>query len=245
MSVNIPLTGAGGTTATVATEQITGAEFQYMKLVGGAAGSSTPIVAQATTPGSADNALVVRPIGSTAFTQAVVGVAGSSANTLGAVALVAGTSANTLGAVALVGGSSANTVGSVGLIAGSSANNIGQVTQGPGSSANFWYIQAIPFSSGNVARSSISTTIDTQLIAANANRKALVIANRSTLQTVGIGFSTAALTTALANVDLYLNPSAAVTFGHPGDLPLYLGPLRGLNLTSTTVAGSVGVTEFS
>lgn len=189
MSVNIPLTGAGGTTATVATEQIGGAEYQYMKIADGQATSTLAAAVEATTPSSADAGLVVRTIGTTAYPQGV--------------------------------------------------------TLTPGTSGTYQYQQSIPFSSGNVARSSVSTTVDIQLIAANANRKALVIANRSTAQTVGIGFSTAAVTTALANVDVFLAPSAALSFGLQGNLPLYLGPLRGINLTSTTVAGSVGITEFT
>lgn len=188
MSVNLPLTGAGGTTATIATEQVGGAEFQYMKLVDGVAASTVAAAVQATTPTSALGGLVVRTIGSTAYPQGV--------------------------------------------------------TQTQGTTGNFQYQSPIPFSSGNVSRTSVSTTIDIQLIAANANRKALIVANRSTAQTVGIGFSTAALTTALANVDLFLGPSASITFGGNGALPPYLGPLRGINLTSTTVAGSVALTEF-
>jgi len=245
MPVNLPLTGAGGTTASVATEQIGGAEYQYMKLVDGQSASTLMAAVEATTPSSADGGLVVRPIGSTAFSQAAVLVAGSSANMIGSMALAAGTTNNTIGSAALVAGSSANTIGSVGLISGSSANILGQAALIAGTSANFQYMQSIPFSSGNVARSSVSTTVDIQIIAANANRKALVIANRSTAQTVGIGYSTAILTTALANVDLFLAPSSVLSFGLQGGLPLYLGPMRGINLTSTTVAGSVATIEFT
>lgn len=218
MAVNLPLTGSGGTTASVATEQIGGAEYQYMKIVDGQTGSTQPAAVEATTPSSADAGLVVRPIGSTSFPQAVVH----------------GT-----------GGTTVNTIGSVALLAGSSANMIGQVALQQGTTGNYQIMQSIAFSSGNVARSSVSTTVDTQLIAANANRKALVIANRSTAQTVGVGFSTAILTTALANVDIYIAPSSFISFGLQGGLPLYNGPLRGINLTSTTVAGSVGITEFT
>lgn len=196
-NVNLPLTGAGGTTATVASEDIGGVQYQRVKLMAGAVGST---------------------------------VAGSSA--------VIGT-VNVSSGVILAAGSSANVIGQVAI---STAN---QISLGLGSSATYNFVQSIPFSSGNVARSSISTTVDTQLIAANANRKALVIANRSTAQTVGCGFSTAVLTTAGANVDFYIGPSSFVSFGLQGGMPLYLGPLRGINLTSTTVAGSVGVTEFS
>lgn len=217
MGVGIPLTGAGQSTATVATDQVGGAEYQMVKLVDGAIGSSQVSSVLTTTPGSGAGGLVVRPIGSTEFTQAAV----------------------------LTAGSSNNVIGQTVLGAGSSANVVGQVVLQQGTTANFQQVQSVAFSSGNVSRSSISTTVDTQLIAANANRKALVIANRSTAQTVGVGFSTAAVTTGLANVDLFIPPSQSVTFGGMGTLPLYKGPLRGINLTSTTVAGSVGVTEFS
>lgn len=218
MGVGIPLTGSGQTTATVATEQITGAEYQYMKIVDGQTGSTQPAAVEATTPAAADGGLVTRPIGSTSFPQAVVH----------------GT-----------GGTTANTVGSVALLAGSSANVIGQTVLQQGTTGNYQFMQSIAFSSGNVSRSSVSTTVDNQLIAANANRKALIIANRSTAQTMGIGFSTAALTTGLANVDCYIPPSSYLSFGLQGGLPLYKGPIRGLNLTSTTVAGSAGITEFT
>lgn len=407
--VGLPLTGSGDATAQVATDEINSEHYQRMKLFSGVQGSTVPIDAKETTPESTDAGMVVRPIGSTAFSQAVVGQvgissgssaveltsagssrlvgqvtvanpttavslssqitvsatgttkvdvssgvvlgAGSSANMLGqvlatgttkvdvssGVILGAGSTANTLGAVAQAGGSTSvapwyvistaggggsttvdanltsagsskvigtvgvssgvvlgpstaaigllssgtqnigtvglssdgstrvvgsvnltsggttGSIGSVALLAGSSANVVGQAAissanplyLGLGTSAAYQFVQSIPFSSGNVARSSVSSTVDTQLVAANANRKALIIANRSTAQTVGIGFSTAAVTTALANVDMFLAPSAALSFGLQGGLPLYLGPLRGINLTSTAVGGSVGVTEFT
>lgn len=188
MAVNIPLTGTGQSTAAVATRQIGGEEYQYFKLAG-SSNSTAEASVLATTPAASDGALVVRPIGSTGFTQAVV--------------LTSGTS------------------------------------------NKYQFMQSIPFSSGNIARTSVSTTIDRELIAANANRLALIIANRSTAQTVGIGFSTAVLTTALANVDCYIPPSSYLSFGLQGGLPLVRGPIRGINLTSTTLAGSVAVTEFT
>lgn len=225
MPVNLPLTGAGGTTASVATEQIGGAEYQYMKLVSGVAGSTIEASVLATTPASGEDGLVVRPIGSTEFTQAAVLTAGSSSNLVGAVVNAAGSSAVMMGGVAL-----------------SSAN---AVYLGAGTSATFQFVQAIPFSSGNVARSSVSTTVDIQIVAANANRKAMVISNRSTAVTIGIGYSTAILTTGLANVDLFLGPSSQLSFGLQGGLPLYLGPMRGLTISSTTVAASVAVIEHT
>lgn len=209
MSVDLPLTGAGGTTATVATELIGGAHYQQIKVYDAAAASTLGFSGASAVPSSGAFGLTVRAIPTTAQLQ---GVAVSSGAILGA---------------------------------GSSANVIGAVAQGPGSSDNFWFNQSIPFSSGQTSRTSISTTVDTQIVAANAARKALIVANRSTLQTVGIGFSTAVLTTALANVDVFIGPSSFISFGLHGGLPLYTGPLRGLNLTSTAVAGSVAVTQFT
>jgi len=166
---------------------------------------------------------------------------------------VVGTVNNTSGLI--LGGSTAaigqitsgqQTIGTVDLSSVGSTKTVGVVAQGPGSSAAFWFAQSIPFSSGNVARTSIATSVDIQIIAANANRKALVIGNRSTAQTVGIGYSTGVVTTALANVDLFLPPSQNLSMGGVhGVLPLYLGPLRAINLTSTAVAGSVSVIEFT
>lgn len=170
MSVNLPLTGSGQTTATVATEQNSGAEYQYVKLVSGVAGST---------------------------------VSGSTATIVGTVSLALGTS------------------------------------------ATYQFEQSIPFSSGNVSRSTIATSVDAAIIAANANRKALVIANGSTAQMVGIGLTTAAVTTARANINMYLQANSQIRFGLIGDFPLYLGPVRGINLTSTAVTGFVIVTEFT
>jgi len=227
VAVNLPLTGTGQSTASVATEQIGGAEYQFVKLVSGTAAST--VVGSAAVLGT-----VAVSSGQILSTGTIVGLGiGSSANMVGQFAISTGNNL-TLGA-----GSSASVIGQVAV---STANLL---YLGLGTSATYQFMQSIPFSSGNIARSSVSTTIDIQLVAANANRKALIIANRSTAQTVGIGFSTAVLTTALANVDFFIAPSAAVSFGLHGGLPLALGPIRGINLTSTTVAGSVGVIEFT
>ena len=211
----------------------------YVISTAAAGAGSTTVDANLTSAGS------TRVIGTVGVSSGVILGAGSSANTLGSVALVAGTSANVVGSVTLSAGTTANSIGSVALVAGSSANTIGAVAQGPSSTANYWFMLGLPFSSGGTSRTSVSTTIDIQIVAANANRKAMVVANRSTVQTVGLGFSTAVLTTALANVDLFLGPSAQLVFGPNGELPLYTGPMRGLNLTSTTVAGSVSVIQFT
>lgn len=212
----------------------------YVYSTGGGAGS-TAVDANLTSVGS------TRVIGTVGVSSGVVlgpstamtGMISSGTQTIGSVQLSSAGTTGSIGSVALLAGSSANMVGQVSI----STGNLQYL--GLGTSANYQFTQSIPFSSGNVTRSSVSSTVDTQFIAANANRKALIIANRSTVQTVGIGFSTGVVTTALANVDVFLAPSAALSFGLHGGLPLYLGPLRGINLTSTAVGGSVGVTEFT
>lgn len=201
------------------------------------AGSSANIIGSVTAAAGTTGTL----IGAVAVSSGVVLGAGSTANSLGSVALLAGSSATMVGAVTV-----ANPTTAVSLGAGSSANILGQVVQGPGSSANFWFEQSIPFSSANLARSSVATTVDISVVAANANRKALIIQNLSTLE-IGLGFSTGAVTTALANVDWSLGARGGVGdklimgFG----APLFLGPIRGITLGSTAVAGGVRVLEFT
>lgn len=148
-------------------------------------------------------------------------------------------------AVTLTAGSSGNTVGSVALVAGSTANTVGAVAQGAGGTSAVypWFVNSAIFSSDNTSRTSVSTTVDTQLVAASS-RRAMIIANRSTSQIVACGFSTAAVTTARANVDFYIQPNSYVAFGISGGMPAYGGPIRGINISSTTVAGSVAVTQF-
>tara|TARA_R110000868_G_scaffold142759_1_gene360202 strand:- start:6541 stop:7218 length:678 start_codon:yes stop_codon:yes gene_type:complete len=225
MALDIPLTGNGGTTATVATESIGSAHYQYFKLVSGVAGSTVEASVLATTPVAAEDGLVVRPIGSTAFSQAAVLVAGSSANVVGSVTNAAGSSAVMMGGVALSSGN--------------------PVYLGAGTTATSQFVQTIAYSSANLARTTVNTSADVSIIAANANRKALIIASNSTAQTVALSLSTAAPTTGLANANLYLPATSYVTFGLPGGLPLFTGPIRGINITSTAVAGGVSVCEFT
>lgn len=133
----------------------------------------------------------------------------------------------------------------VDLSSGGSTKEIGRVAQALGSSANSWVVDGFAFSSANTIRTSVSTTVQTAVVAANANRRALIIASLSTVQTVGLAFSTAAPTTALANVSAFLAPLGTLMFGLQSGLPNFTGNIRGINLTSTTVAGGVAVTEFT
>lgn len=175
---------------------------------------------------------------------AAIGQISSGSQTIGTVLNASSTA--TIGNVSvssgvILGASTAMT----GMIS-SGTQTIGTVVQGSaGSTANAWYVQTAPFSSGAVTRTTVNTSADASLIAANANRKALIIASLSTAQTCAIGLTTATMTTALANVSLYMAPNTQVVFGLPGALPLYQGPVRGINITSTAVAGGVSVTEFT
>jgi hypothetical protein len=210
------------------------------------AGSTANVIGAVSVANPTTSVNVANPTTSVTVTSGTVLGAGSSANTLGAVALVAGTTANALGSVALLGGSTGNSLGAVALLSGSSANVLGQVAQGAGSSANFWFMQSIPFSSANLARSSVATTVDVSIVAANANRKALIIQNLTTFE-IGLGFSTGAVTTAFANVDWALQPR-----GNQNDrlimgfnTPLFTGPIRGISLGTTAVVSGVKVLEFT
>ena len=277
MAVNLPLTGTGQSTASVATEQIGGVEYQFVKLVSGTAastvvGSAAVLGTVAVSSGQilSTGTIVGLGIGSSANMVGQFAIstgnnltlgAGSSASVIGQVAISTGNSLvlssgallSTANIIALGIGSSANIIGSAVIAAGSSAVMMGQVAVSTGTlvslnlgtSATYNFMQSIPFSSGNAARTSVSTTVDTSVIAANANRKALFIANLSTSQIVALGFTTAAVTTALASVSAYLQPNSQLYFGLGGNMPLFLGPVRGINISSTTVAGGVAVTEFT
>jgi len=190
---------------------------------------------------------VGNPTTSVTVTSGVVLGAGSSANMLGQVFATGTTKVDVSSGVVLGAGSSANIIGAdvISSNSWSSANVLGQVAQGPGSSANAWFTQGWGFSSGSVARTTVNTSVDAAVIAANAARKALVIGSLSTAQICAIGLTTATVTTALANVHLYLQPNQQLVFGFPGTLPLYLGPIRGINISSTAVGGGVAVLEFT
>lgn len=254
---------SGGSTKVVGTVNVTGTVS--------VTGTTAVTISNPTTAVTVSSGVILAAGSSANVLGSVTLAAGTSANTVGSVALVAGTSANLVGGVVINSGTTAITVGAVALLAGSSANlvggvvinsgttaitlgaaallaggsSIGSVQQGLGSSNNFWTADGFSYSSALTSRTSISTTVDIAIVAANANQKALVIANLSTSQVVALGLSTAAVTTALGNVSVYLQPASQLTFGGlQGGLPNYTGAIRGINITSTTVAGGVAVTRF-
>lgn len=71
-AVTLPLTGSGDATAQQAVDLIDSKAYQAIKLIDGTEGSTLPVAAKGTTPGATDAGLIVRPIGSTGFTQAIV-----------------------------------------------------------------------------------------------------------------------------------------------------------------------------
>lgn len=207
----------------------------YVISTASAGAGSTTVDAQASSVGSTKlfgQVTVANPTTAVTVSSGVILGAGSSANVLGQIAQGAGSTS--IAPWYVISTASAG--------AGSSAVD---ATLTSGTSRAFQYVQSIPFSTGNVIRSSVTTTVDTQVVAGNTNRQALVIANGSTTQTVGLGLTTAVVTTARANINLYLPPTTQVRFASNGDFPLYKGPIRGINLTSTAVAGGVIVTEFT
>lgn len=215
-TVGLPLTGAGGTTVDVATDLIGGAHYQAIKLFDGTSGSTLPIAALATTPASSDPGMIVRPIGSTAFRQAVALTSGST-GIMGAFQLATGTTGS---------------IGQVGLTSEGSTRLAG-LTDG------------IPFSSAGTARTTANSSADVSLLAANANRRGAIIQNLATGAELWLGLSTGAVSTALANVQIKIPANGYVTFGGQlGNFPNYTGPIRG-RVGSTTIAGPVAITEFS
>lgn len=224
-AVGLPLTGSGDSTASVAADIVSGNSYQAIKIFDGTEGSTSPVGAPATTPGSGDRGLVVRPIASTAFSQAAV-----------------------IGS----GGTTVNTVGSVALLAGSTANTVGAVAQGPGgTTANVWNVDGYAFTSANTSRTTVNTSVDASVVAASSNTRRILIQNLTTVD-VALGLSTAAVTTALANVAIVLSGRQVagggswIVFGGGGfDAPLFQGAIRGITIGSTTVSGGVVVTRFT
>lgn len=226
---------------------------------GTAASSSAPwqvtgsvlISSSTATIGTVINATSTSQIGAVALSSGtqtvgsvVQGSAGSSTQPWYFVGASAGSSANMLGTVVLSSGTTGITLGAVALLAGSSANMAGAFAQGPGASESSWVVNGYTFSSAQTSRTTANTTVDAAVIAAVANRKAMVIQNLTTVD-LALGFSTAALTTALANISYILASRQSLTFGGmAGMVPNYTGPVRGLIIGSSVVSGGVSVTQF-
>jgi hypothetical protein len=245
-AVDANLTSAGSTKL-IGTVNLTSGNQTIGTVAQGSPGSSAAPWWVISTAGGAGSTAVDANLTSAGSTK-LIGVVGLSSGTqvIGTVAQGSpGSSAAPWWVISTAAAGAGSTAVDANLTSVGSTKTIGVVGQGPGSSAEFWFAQSIPFSSANTARTSVATSVNASVIAANANRKALLIANGSTAQMVGLGLSTNAVTTARANVNVYLQANSQLRFGLVGDLPLYTGPIRGINLTSTAVTGGVIVTEFT
>lgn len=126
----------------------------------------------------------------------------------------AGTTAYTVGSVALLAGTSGNVVGSVALIAGASANTLGAVAQAAGStSVAPWYVIS------TAAAGAGSTTVDANLTSAGSTKLVgqVTVANPTTSVTVSNPSTavdatlTSAGSTRLVGQVTVANPTTAVT----------------------------------
>jgi hypothetical protein len=226
-AVTLPLTGAGDATAAPACDVIGGNAYQAMKLIDGLEGSTEPVRAKGTTPGSTDHALVTRPIGSTAFSQAVIL---SSQHTV--------TVGNPTTAVNV-----ANPTTSVTVTNPATAVEANLTSEG--GTKVIGIVQGVPFTSGAITRSTLNSSAEGQLFAANANRDYVMITNMATAVTLFVGLSTSAVSTLGANAHFVIPPLQTYTLGGQlGNGPRYLGPIR-CRINSTTIAGPVIGVEFS
>ena len=216
----------------------------------GAAGSTT-VDANLTSAGS------TRLVGQVSVTSGVVLGAGSSTNVLGAVAQGAGSTTVAPWYVISSGGGAGSTVvdvttstaqrGSFALASGTTGT-MGAMAQGPGSSANYWLMQALGFTSALTSRTTANTSANAAVVSASTAVLGMLIQNMTTVD-VGLSLSTAAPSTALANVDIVLSGrnvaggGSRIVFGGY-DMPNFTGNIRGITIGSTTVSGGVVVTRF-
>lgn len=223
-------------TVSVSSGEVTLSSAGSTRLVGQVTVSNPTTSVNVANPTTAVN--VANPTTSVTVTSGVVLGAGSSANVLGAVAQGAGsTSLAPWYVISSAGGGGSTSV---------DVSNQPTVLPGSGSSAVApWVVDGMRFSSGQSSFSTVATSAEAQLLAANANRRAAVIANLSTATNLLLGFTTAVVSTARANCHYILPANGKVTIGGQlGDLPLYLGPIRG-RLDSTTLAGVAALMQFT
>jgi hypothetical protein len=124
--------------------------------------------------------------------------------------------------------------------------NTPTVLPGSGSSSVApWSVDGLRFSSGQTSATTLATSAERELLAANANRRGAVIVNLSTAVNLLIGLTTNTVSTARANCHYIIPANSKLTIGGQlGDIPLYLGPVRG-RLDSTTLAGVAATIQFS
>lgn len=124
--------------------------------------------------------------------------------------------------------------------------NTPTVLPGSGSSSVApWFVDGLRFSSAQTSATTLATSAEQQLLAANASRRGAVIVNLSTAVELLIGFTTSVVSTARANCHWIIPANSRLTIGGQlGDMPLYLGPVRG-RLNSTTLTGVCATVQFT
>lgn len=216
----------------------------YVISTASAGAGSTTVDANLTSAGS------TRVVGTVNVSSGVVLGAGSTTNSIGSVALVAGSSGNTVGAIAQGAGSTSiapwYVISTASAGAGSTSVDVANtptVLPGSGSSSVApWFVAGYGYSSGQTSHTTLATSAEVQLAAANPNRRGMMICNLSTAVDLIVGFTTATISTARANADFLIPASGRLWVGQ--DTPLYLGPVRG-RLNSTTLAGIAAVLQFT
>lgn len=177
---------------------------------------------------------VSNPTTAVTVSSGVVLGAGSTANTIGAVqqGAPAASSDNAWWVRTVSTGSAGAGSTTVDLGSGGSTKMIGIVT-------------GTPFSSGSLTRSTLNSSAEGQLFAANAARDYVMITNMATAVTLFVGLTTGAVSTAGANAHFVIPPLQTYTLGGQlGNGPKYTGPIR-CRINSTTIAGPVIGVEFS
>ena len=273
----------------------------YVISTAAAGAGSTTVDANLSSAGStklAGRFTVENPTTSVTVSSGVILAAGSSANTLGAVAQGAGStsvapwyvistaaagagsttvdanltsagSSKVIGTVSLASAVSTNSVAaftvanpttsvtvSSGVLLGngSTANMIGTVTlstinqnvdlSSAGSTRVVGLVDGISFSSAGAAFTSLASSVDVSLLAANANRKGCIIQNHTTATAVLVRMSTQAVSSASSYQFQVPANGFVVMGGQVGNMPNFTGPMR-CKANSTAVASVVYVTEFT
>lgn len=244
----VELTSAGSTRSVGTVNQGspagTSADAWWVRTVTtGSAGGSTTVDANLTSAGS------TRVVGTVNVTSGAV-LGGSTA----AIGLVAqgspgGSSADAWWVRTVTTGSAGagSTTVDANLSSAGSTRTVGVVGQGPGSSAAYWLYQTLGFTSALTSRTTANTSAEAAVVAASTAVLGMLIQNMTTVD-VGLALSTAAPTTAFANIAIVLSGrnvaggGSRVAFGY--DLPNFTGNVRGKTIGSTAVAGGVVVTRF-
>jgi hypothetical protein len=175
---------------------------------------------------------VGNPTTAVTVSSGVILAAGSSANTIGAVAQGAGsTSVSPWYVISSAGGGAGSTTVDANLTSAGSTKLIGLV-------------EGIPFSSDQAAFTTLNTSVDVSMLAANANRKGCIIQNASTGTALLVRLSTAAVSSASAYQFQVAANAFAVMGSQVGNIQNFTGPMR-CKMNSTLVAGPVFITEFT